>query len=198
MLYIFYGSHYQSVYQKALLESKKTSKKTIIINESVIDYKKDDIHNFLYYFLLESSEQIHLVIERPEQINVFTMQSFLDLFENIPVNHTIILVTTNIDLLPKTIISRSLLFFDEDVDSAKYESFLTMFSAVENDELWNMNNVLDVHGITEKNTPEVTLELIKKIPEKEEELLSLLKKYTFFIQNAHYNYWKVAYAIINS
>lgn len=198
MLYIFYGQNYEVIYEKALQKSKKLAKKITIINERTVDYKKEDIDNFLYYFLLSADEPTILIIEKPELISILLLQSFLNLFENIPHNHFIILVTSHIQFLPKTIISRGLLFLENEVKNN--EMYVKFIEVLKNNQLnsISINEIIDFHLIDENNTIETTLLLLKEFSEKENEIYKIMNKYNIFIKNSYYIYWKVIYMIIHA
>jgi hypothetical protein len=198
MFYIFHGSDFEITREKALLKAQALSKKIFFLNEETVEFKKEAIENFLYYFLLPTNELAILIVEHPENINNLTLQTYLQLLESLPENHSIIFITSTLHLLPKTIISRALVFdcITEDHDkSEKEREFVENFS---NQVIEDLPEFLDRHGITELNTKEKTIPFLKKFSNKREEISKIMNSYHEFIKKSHNNYWKCLYMIIKN
>jgi DNA polymerase III delta prime subunit len=199
MLYIFYGSYYKYIYEKALLFAKKISNNPIIINETIIKYDKEDISLFLYYFSFPSSEknQNVIIIENPENIKELLIQSFLSIFENIPEYHTIILITNYIQKIPKTIISRALLIQNEEKNEKtnKYKDFIEILKK-EKFSKNTLEEILNTYQINEINTVDASIELINYFPNIKQKIKLLLKNYLPFIKNSYIAYWRIVFLLI--
>lgn len=198
MFYIFHGSDFEIAREKALLKARSLSKKIFFLNEKTVEFKKETIENFLYYFLLPTNELAVLIVEHPENINNLTLQTYLQLLENLPENHSIIFITSNLHLLPKTIISRGLIFdcITEDYyNSEKEKKFVENFS---NQVIEDIPTFLESYDITELNTKEKTIPFLKKFSNKKEEITKIMNNYHEFIKKSHNNYWKCLYIIIKN
>ncbi len=198
MFYIFHGSNFEIVREKAILKAQALSKKIFFLNEETVEFKKETIENFLYYFLLPTNELTILIVEHPEDINALTLQTYLQLLENLPENHSIIFITSILHLLPKTIISRALVFdcITEDYNKLEKErEFVENFS---NQLIEDISEFLEHHGITELNTKEKTIPFLKKFSNKKKEIIKLMNNYHEFIKKSHNNYWKCLYIIIRN
>ncbi len=198
MFYIFHGSDFEIAREKALLKARSLSKKIFFLNEKTVEFKKETIENFLYYFLLPTNELAVLIVEHPENINNLTLQTYLQLLENLPENHSIIFITSNLHLLPKTIISRGLIFdcITEDYyNSEKEKKFVENFS---NQVIEDIPTLLESYDITELNTKEKTIPFLKKFSNKKEEITKIMNNYHEFIKKSHNNYWKCLYIIIKN
>lgn len=200
MVYIFYGLSYKNNYQKALNFAHTITKLPLIINENIINYNKEDIELFLYYFSLPASaeEPNVIMIEYPENIKALLMQSFLVCFENIPPFHTVILITNQLQKIQKTIISRAILFLNEESNEEEkmYHNFI---QALTRESLINktIEEIIDNYNITEKNTIDVSLLLLQSNPDMSQKFHEVLKKYLPFINNSYYLYWKIIYLLLN-
>lgn len=200
MIYIFYGLSYQINYHKALTFAHTITQSPIIINETIINYNKEDIELFLYYFSLPASENEPnvILIEHPENIKEILIQSFLFYFENIPPFHTIILVTNQLQKIQKTITSRAMLFLNESNNKEQeiYSNFIHQLKA---DSLINksIEEIIDLYAITEQNTLDASLVLFQSYPELKKEFHTILKKYLPFIKNSYYLYWKIIYLLLH-
>lgn len=200
MVYIFYGYSYIVNFKKALEQANSITSHPIIINESIINYNKEDIELFLYYFSLPGSENnpTVIIIEHPENIKEILIQLFLFYFENMPVFHTIILVTNQLQKIQKTIISRSILILNQEKneEEIKYTKFI---NELESDLLIHksIESIIDLYNINEKNTLDASIILLQSKPHLEIEINNLLKKHLSFIKNSHYLYWKMIFLILH-
>ncbi len=200
MVYIFYGPSYKKNYNNALNFALKKTKNPIIINEKIINYNKEDIELFLYYFSLPASEsqQNIIIIENPENIKELLIQSFLFYFENLPPFHTIILVTNQLQKIQKTITSRALLFFESQINEEDkiYKDFI---SQLKNNNLLDqtIENIIDLFNINETNTIDASIILLQECQHLEKEINYTLKQYLPFIKNSYYLYWKIIHLILH-
>lgn len=198
MVYLFYGNDYSYVLKKAYTYSKNINSELIIINESVISYTKEDISLLISSLSVsaDSANQYVLVIEHPEKIKLPVMQLFLSLFENLSPYHHVILVTDCIALLPKTIISRSILFYEGHSIENQFDSFfIELFSW---DMVSDIESIIDKHAINEKNTIDASTELQKKYIYLKDKIYQVQKYFLPYIQNSYYLYWKQIYLIFRS
>jgi len=200
MVYIFYGYSYIVNFKKAIEHAYTITQNPIIINESIINYSKENIELFLYYFSLPGSENNPsvIIIEHPENIKEILIQLFLFYFENMPKFNTIILVTNQLQKIQKTIISRSILILNQEKneDEIKYTKFI---NELQSDLLTNksIESIIDLYDINEKNTLNASIILLQSKPHLQLEINNLLKKQLTFIKNSHYLYWKMIFLILH-
>lgn len=197
MVYLFYGNKYQETYNRAYKLGISLNKNIIIINENIIDYNKDNISLFVSFLSISADKEnpCVILIENAEKIKTLVIQSFLSVFENLSEFHTVILATSMISLLPKTIISRSILFNCQ-VKDFLYEDFFN--ELVKWDMISDFELILNQYEINEQNTEEISLLLHEKYPQKKDELYFLLKNKVQFIVGWHKQYWKMIYLVLKS
>ncbi len=198
MVYLFYGNNYAYVFKKAYEYSKNINSQLIIINESVMSYTKEDMTLVVSFlsFSADSANQYVLIIEHFERIKLPVMQLFLSIFEHLSPYHHVILVTDYIALLPKTIISRSMLFHQGDITTNKFDSFF--HDLLSWDMISDIESIVDKHAINEKNSIEASIELQKKYIHLKDKIYEVEKYFLPYIQNSYYYYWKQIYLILRS
>lgn len=196
MVYLFYGNNYAYVFKKAYEYSKNINSQLIIINESVMSYTKEDITLLISFFSVsaDSVNQYVLIIEHIERIKLPVMQLFLSIFENLSPFHHVILVTDCIALLPKTIISRSMLFYESDTTKNKFDSFFSELLLW--DTVSDIEAIIDRYAINEKNSIDASIELQKKYIHLKDKIHEVQKYFLPYIQNSYYCYWKQIYLIL--
>jgi hypothetical protein len=200
MVYIYYGDSYNTNLKKALNFAHSITSSPIVINESIINYNKEDIELFLYYFGLPASENNPnvMIIEHPEHIKEILIQLFLVYFENIPPFHTIILVTNQLQKIQKTIISRSILILNKEKNEEE-KRYIDFIDQLKSESLVNksLEDLVDLYNINENNTLDASILLLQEHPDLKNKIQNILKKYLPFIKNSHYLYWRIIFLILH-
>jgi hypothetical protein len=194
MFYIFHGSDFQKTKELAIKKAESLTRNISYLSNQETPYKKEDLQDFLYYFLLPSDTLSILIIDNPETIHPGTLQTYLQLLEDLPENHSIFFVTTLIRLLPKTIISRALVF---ELTEKKKEK-TDFIDVLTNTVIEDIQAFLEKNDIHEYNTKEKTILLMNQFPNKKTELLNLIDFFPEYIKNSHHHYWKAVYMIIKT
>lgn len=198
MLYLFYGSFYSHVFERAYQFGLSLNSNIFIINKDKYNYANshDMISILEYLSFFPDNDYSVSIVESADSLCQGAMQYIMSIVDNLPVNQVLILVTDNFHGIPSFLSSRSI-NQSVQVESNQYILFIKKF--IENKDYFKIEALLNEYGLNAYNSKEALILLHAYLqPKQYSSIDQILNNYIDFIPKMYITYWQFIFLEIHS